>query len=150
MRLIVSEKPSVAYAIAAALKIEKKQKGFLEGNGCLVSWCFGHLAALAEPEQYDPQYKNWRIGDLPIVPSQFRYCVFQDKQAQFDLLKALMHRQDVSEVINACDAGREGELIFRTVYELAGCTKAPCAGPRPTGWLASTPPGSFPCCMAPS
>lgn len=132
MRLIVSEKPSVAYAIAAALKIEKKQKGFLEGNGCLVSWCFGHLAALAEPEQYDPQYKNWRIGDLPIVPSQFRYCVFQDKQAQFDLLKALMHRQDVSEVINACDAGREGELIFRTVYELAGCTK-----PMKRLWISS-------------
>lgn len=132
MRLIVSEKPSVAYAIAAALKIGKKQKGFLEGNGFLISWCFGHLAALADADQYDPKYKKWRKEDLPIVPATFQFRISEEKRSQFELLKSLMHRQDVSEVINACDAGREGELIFRTVYELAGCTK-----PMKRLWISS-------------
>ena len=132
MRLIVSEKPSVAYAIGAALGVEKKQKGYLEGNGYLVSWCFGHLAALADADQYDPKFKKWRKEDLPIVPAPFQFRISEEKRSQFELLKSLMHRQDVSEVINACDAGREGELIFRTVYNLAGCRK-----PMKRLWISS-------------
>lgn len=132
MRLIVSEKPSVAYAIGAALGVGQKRKGYLEGNGYLFSWCFGHLAALADADQYDPKYKKWRKEDLPIVPSPFRFCICKDKRSQFELLKSLMHRQDVGEVINACDAGRKGELIFRTVYKLAGCRK-----PMKRLWISS-------------
>ena len=132
MRLIVSEKPSVAYAIGAALGVGQKRKGYLEGNGYLISWCFGHLAALADADQYDPKYKKWRKEDLPIVPSPFCFCICKDKRSQFELLKSLMHRQDVGEVINACDAGREGELIFRTVYKLAGCRK-----PMKRLWISS-------------
>ena len=105
MRLIVSEKPSVAYAIGAALGVGKKQKGYLEGKDYLISWCFGHLAALADADQYDPKYKKWRKDDLPIVPATFQYRISEEKRSQFELLKSLMHRQDVSEVINACDVG---------------------------------------------
>lgn len=132
MRLIVSEKPSVAYAIGAALGVGQKRKGYLEGNGYLISWCFGHLAALADAEQYDRKYKKWRKEDLPIVPAPFQFRISEEKRSQFELLKSLMHRQDVSEVINACDAGREGELIFRTVYKLAGCSK-----PMKRLWISS-------------
>lgn len=132
MRLIVSEKPSVAYAIGAALGVGQKRKGYLEGSGYLISWCFGHLAGLADADQYDSKFKKWMKEDLPIVPSPFRFCICQDKRSQFELLKSLMHRQDVSEVINACDAGREGELIFRTVYDLAGCRK-----PMKRLWISS-------------
>ena len=132
MRLIVSEKPSMAYAIGAALGVGKKQKGCLEGNGYLISWCFGHLAALADADQYAPKYKKWRKEDLPIVPAPFQFRISEEKRSQFELLKSLMHRQDVSEVINACDAGREGELIFRTVYELAQCRK-----PMKRLWISS-------------
>ena len=132
MKLVISEKPSVAQSIAAALGVRQRQKGYLEGNGYLISWCFGHLAALADADQYDPKYKKWRKEDLPIVPSPFRFCICQDKRSQFELLKSLMHRQDVSEVLNACDAGREGELIFRTVYNLAGCRK-----PMKRLWISS-------------
>lgn len=130
--LIVSEKPSVAYAIGAALGVGQKCKGYLEGNGYLISWCFGHLAGLADAEQYDPKYKKWRKEDLPIVPATFQYRISEEKRNQFELLKSLMHRQDVSEVINACDAGREGELIFRTVYELAQSRK-----PMKRLWISS-------------
>ena len=132
MRLIVSEKPSVAYAIGAALGVGQKRKGYLEGNGYLISWCFGHLAALADADRYDPKYKKWRKEDLPIVPATFQFRISEEKRSQFELLKSLMHRQDVSEVINACDAGREGELIFRTVYNLAGCRK-----PTKRLWISS-------------
>lgn len=132
MRLIVSEKPSVAYAIGAALGVGQKRKGYLEGNGYLISWCFGHLAALADADQYDPKYKKWRKEDLLIVPATFQFCISEEKRSQFELLKNLMRRQDVSEVINACDAGREGELIFRTVYELAQCRK-----PMKRLWISS-------------
>ncbi len=132
MKLVIAEKPSVAQSIAAALGVRQRQKGYLEGNDYLISWCFGHLAGLADADQYDPKYKKWRKEDLPIVPSPFRFCICQDKRSQFELLKNLMHRQDVSEVINACDAGREGELIFRTVYELAQCRK-----PMKRLWISS-------------
>ena len=132
MKLVIAEKPSVAQSIAAALGVRQKKKGYLEGNDYLISWCFGHLAALADADQYDPKYKRWRKEDLPIVPATFQYRISEEKRSQFELLQSLMHRKDVSEVINACDAGREGELIFRTVYNLAGCRK-----PMKRLWISS-------------
>ena len=122
-RLVIAEKPSVSRSIAAVLGASVRKDGCLEGNGWFVSWCFGHLAALAEPAVYDPRYGKWRREDLPILPENWRFTVGKDKWGQFDTLRTLLRREDVSEVINACDAGREGELIFRTVYHLAGCTK---------------------------
>ena len=95
----------------------------MEGNGWLVSWCIGHLAGLAEPAAYDPKYDKWRREDLPILPENWRFTIGKDKRERFDVLRTLLRREDVSEVVNACDAGREGELIFRTAYHLAGCTK---------------------------
>ena len=119
MKLVIAEKPSVARSIAAVLGATNSCAGYLDGNGYLVSWCFGHLAVLADADYYDIRYKKWAKEDLPIVPPSFRFRVPDDKRSQFDILKDLMRRKDVSEVINACDAGREGELIFRTVYYLA-------------------------------
>ena len=95
----------------------------MEGGGWLVSWCVGHLAELAEPAAYDPRYGKWRREDLPILPESWCFTIGKDKRGQFDTLRTLLRREDVSEVVNACDAGREGELIFRTAYHLAGCTK---------------------------
>lgn len=123
MRLVIAEKPSVSQALSKVLGADTRRDGYLEGNGYLVSWCFGHLAGLSDAESYDSRYKKWRKEDLPILPSSFQFCVSGDKKKQFSLLRELMHREDVTEVINACDAGREGELIFRTVYDLAGCSK---------------------------
>ena len=123
MKLIIAEKPSVAKSIAGVLGVTGRGKGYLEGNGWLVSWCFGHLAELAGAEVYDPSYAKWRLEDLPILPESWRFTLGKDKREQFDLLRTLLRREDVSEVVNACDAGREGELIFRTVYCMAGCTK---------------------------
>ena len=122
-QLIIAEKPSVAQSIAAVLGAKRRENGYLEGGGYLVSWCFGHLAELASAETYNAGYAKWRCEDLPIVPLSWRFKVSRDKWTQFDILKALMHREDVTAVINACDAGREGELIFRAAYHLAGCTK---------------------------
>ena len=101
-------------------------------TGWLVSWCVGHLAGLAEPAAYDPDYAKWRREDLPILPGSWRFTIGQDKRRQFDVLRTLLHREDVSEVVNACDAGREGELIFRAAYHLAGCTK-----PMKRLWISS-------------
>lgn len=123
MKLVIAEKPSVAQSIAAVLGAFKRCDGYLEGNDYLVSWCFGHLAELTAPENYDPKFAKWRYDDLPIVPENWQYAVASDKEKQMHMLSALMLRSDVIEVIDACDAGREGELIFRTVYYLAGCTK---------------------------
>ena len=122
-RLIIAEKPSVAQAIAAVLNIREKKPGYLEGADVLVSWCAGHLVELAAPEGYDARYARWRQEDLPIVPGSWKYEVIEKSARQFETLKRLMRRADVSEVVNACDAGREGELIFRLVYDLAGCDK---------------------------
>ena len=122
-RLIIAEKPSVAQSIAAVLGAKERHSGYLEGNGYIISWCFGHLAELAGAETYNIEYGKWRYDDLPIVPQPWRFKVSRDKWNQFEILKKLMHHVDVAEVINACDAGREGELIFRTAYDLAGCTK---------------------------
>lgn len=123
MELVIAEKPSVAQSIAAVIGANVKKDGYLEGNGYLVSWCIGHLAGLASAENYDARYAKWNYDDLPIVPEEWKYVVGKDKKKQFGLLKKLMRTADVTAVINACDAGREGEAIFRTVYELAGCTK---------------------------
>ena len=122
-KLVIAEKPSVAQSIAAVLGATKRNDGYLSGGGYLVSWCFGHLAELAGADVYDEKYAKWRYDDLPILPAGWRFTLKADKAKQFELLRDLMRREDVSEVINACDAGREGELIFRTVYYMAGCTK---------------------------
>ena len=119
-KLVIAEKPSVAKSIAAVLGAGKRENGYVEGNGYLVSWCFGHLAEFASADVYDAKYEKWNYADLPIVPDPWEYAVSRDKAQQFNLLKSLMSRGDVSEVINACDAGREGEAIFRTVYNLSG------------------------------
>ena len=112
MKLIIAEKPSVAQTIAAALGVKEKKDGYIEGGGCLISWCVGHLVQLAEAAAYGEQYKKWSFESLPILPEEWQYTVDPDKGKQFKTLKELMHRADVSEVVNACDAGREGELIF--------------------------------------
>ena len=130
--LVIAEKPSVAQSIAAVLGAGEKKNGFIEGNGYLVSWCVGHLVGLAEAAAYGEQYRKWSYDSLPILPQEWKYTVAADKKAQFDTLKDLMHREDVSEVVNACDAGREGELIFRFVYEVAGCKK-----PMRRLWISS-------------
>ena len=122
-KLIITEKPSVAQAIAAVVGALARKDGYFEGNGYVVGWCLGHLAQLVSAEAYDPQLSRWRVADLPILPQDWRYRVPQDKRKQFGILRGLMLRDDVSQVINACDAGREGELIFRNLYELTGCTK---------------------------
>lgn len=123
MRLVIAEKPSVAQSIAAVLGAKSRHDGYLEGGGYIVSWCFGHLAELADAAVYNADDAKWTLAALPIIPAPFRFIVRSDKQKQFDILRELMRRGDVAEVVNACDAGREGELIFRTVYCLAGCSK---------------------------
>ena len=138
LRLVIAEKPSVAQTIAAALGIKGKQDGYIEGGGYLISWCVGHLVQLAEAAAYGEQYKKWSFESLPILPEEWRYAVDPDKGKQFKTLKELMHRADVSEVVNACDAGREGELIFRFVYEVAGCKK-----PMRRLWISSMEDGAI-------
>ena len=137
-RLVIAEKPSVAQTIAAALGIKGKQDGYIEGGGYLISWCVGHLVQLAEAAAYGEQYKKWSFDSLPILPEEWQYAVDPDKGKQFKTQKELMHRDDVSEVVNACDAGREGELIFRFVYEVAGCKK-----PMRRLWISSMEDGAI-------
>ena len=132
MILVIAEKPSVAQTIAAVLGAKEKKDGFLIGSGYIVSWCVGHLVGLSEAAAYGEQYKKWSYDSLPILPQEWKYTVAADKEKQFKTLKELMHRADVSEVVNACDAGREGELIFRFVYEVAGCRK-----PTRRLWISS-------------
>ena len=123
MKLIICEKPSVAKSVSSALGAKSRADGFYEGNGLLVSWCVGHLVSPMDAAGYDPGYKKWSYDDLPILPEPFRYVLAPGKEDAFETLRALMGRPDVDTVVNACDAGREGELIFRLVYEMAGCTK---------------------------
>ena len=132
MQLVIAEKPSVAASIAAALGVKEKKDGYIEGGGYLISWCVGHLVELAEAAAYVEQYKKWSYESLPILPEEWQYNVAADKGKQCSILKELMHRADVSEVVNACDAGREGELIFRFVYEVTGCNK-----PMRRLWISS-------------
>ena len=123
MKLVICEKPSVGANIALALNIRNKQQGYFEDDEFIISWCIGHLFQLAEPEAYDEKYKQWKYEDLPIFPEKFKYVLDKAKKEQFEVLKSLMQRDDVTTVVNACDAGREGELIFRLVYEEANCKK---------------------------
>lgn len=152
MKLVIAEKPSVAKSLAAVLGATTRKDGYLEGRGSpvatsvqteapteptgetgwLVSWCLGHLAGLADAATYNPNYAKWRYDDLPILPESWRFTIAKDKRDQFDVLRTLLRREDVTEVVNACDAGREGELIFRTVYCLAGCQK-----PMKRLWISS-------------
>ena len=122
-KLIIAEKPSVAKSIASALGASSRADGFYEGNGLLVSWCVGHLVSPMDAGGYDERFKKWRYDDLPILPEPFRYVLAPGKEDAFENLRALMDRPDVDTIVNACDAGREGELIFRLVYEMAGCRK---------------------------
>ena len=131
-QLVIAEKPSVARSIAAVIGATDRQEGYLQGNGYLVSWCIGHLVSFADAGVYDERFKKWRYEDLPIIPESWRLTVPPDKRERFDTLRTLLRSEEVSEVINACDAGREGELIFRTVYYLAGCTK-----PMKRLWISS-------------
>lgn len=132
MLLVIAEKPSVAMSLAAVLGANEKKDGYLEGGGYLVSWCVGHLLELAQPEAYGEQYARWRYGDLPILPEEWKYEVPKDKKKQLDLLCRLMKDKRVDSVVCATDAGREGELIFRLVYEHAGCKK-----PMERLWISS-------------
>ena len=122
-KLIVSEKPSVAHAIAKALGITKRRTGYLESDEYLISWCVGHLVELAPPSSYDPKLVKWSKADLPILPKTWQYLVSPGTQKQFEVLCSLMARPDVDQLVCATDAGREGELIFRLVYHQCGCTK---------------------------
>ena len=123
MKLVLAEKPSVAQSIAKVLGANKREDGYLEGNGYIVSWCIGHLVELAEPEAYDAKYSKWTYADLPIFPMDWQYEVSSGTKKQFGILKKLMAREDVASLVCATDAGREGELIFRLVYHKAGCRK---------------------------
>ena len=131
-KLVVAEKPSVAMSYAKVLGATSRQDGYLEGNGYLVSWCVGHLVELAPPNVYDAKYTKWSIADLPILPQKWQYLVSASTQKQFGILQKLMHRPDVDSIVNSCDSGREGELIFRLVYQQAGCKK-----PFSRLWLSS-------------
>lgn len=132
MKLVIAEKPSVAMSLAAVLGATERKDGYLEGSGYLVSWCVGHLLELAQPEAYKEQYAKWRYEDLPILPENWKYEVPKDKKKQLALLCRLMKDKRVDSVVCATDAGREGELIFRLVYEYAGCNK-----PMERLWISS-------------
>ena len=123
MKLVICEKPSVAKSIASALGVTSRADGFYEGNDLIVSWCVGHLVSPLDAAGYDEHFKKWRYDDLPILPEPFRYVAAPGKENVLHNLRSLMERPDVDTVVNACDAGREGELIFRLVYEMAGCHK---------------------------
>ena len=122
-KLVIAEKLSVAQSIAKVIGADKREDGYLEGNGYLVSWCVGHLVELAPPEAYDEKYEKWRYSDLPILPSEWKYQISDATRKQFGILKKLMEREDVTGLVEATDAGREGELIFRLVYHQAKCKK---------------------------
>lgn len=123
MKLVIAEKPSVAMSIAKAIGAKNKKDGYYEGNDYRVSWCVGHLVQMANPDSYDEKYKKWRIEDLPIIPKEYKYEIVNTTKKQFNILKKLMNSKEVDTIINACDAGREGEAIFRLVYMKANCKK---------------------------
>lgn len=123
MNLVICEKPSVAMSIAKVIGATGRQDGYYEGGGYIVSWCVGHLIQMASPSVYDEKYGKWKLEDLPIIPDKYKYEVVKATRGQFNTLKKLMNSKEIETVINACDAGREGELIFRLVYEQAGCKK---------------------------
>ena len=120
MFLVIAEKPSVSQSIARILSATEREDGYLSGKDCIVSWCLGHLAEYVSPDYYDSRYGKWEFADLPIVPEKWELSVAKDKKKQFAVLKKLLNRSDLDYVVNACDAGREGELIFKRVYDLSG------------------------------
>lgn len=122
-QLVIAEKPSVARSIATVIGATEKQNGYWQGDGYLVSWCIGHLVSFAEAGQYDEKYCKWKYEDLPILPQPWQFIVPNEKKQQFEIVRSLLNRPDVDSVTAATDAGREGELIFRFVYQMAGCTK---------------------------
>lgn len=132
MELVIAEKPSVAQSIAAVLGATQRKDGYLEGNEYLVSWCVGHLVELAQPESYEEAWKKWSYDNLPIIPQEWQHEVKSDTKAQYQILKKLMHDDRVDAVVCATDAGREGELIFRLTYNMAGCRK-----PMKRLWISS-------------
>ena len=123
MDLVIAEKPSVAISIAKVIGATKKKDGYYEGNGYRVSWCVGHLIQMANPDSYDEKYAKWNMEDLPIIPSEYKYEVSKSTKKQFSILKKLLNDKEVENGVNACDAGREGESIFRLVYNQANCKK---------------------------
>ena len=123
MKLVIAEKPSVALSIAKVLGANDKKDGYVEGNGYKVSWCVGHLIQMANPDAYDSRYTKWNMEDLPIFPKEYKYEVTKATKKQFSILKKLMNESSIDTIINACDAGREGEAIFRLVYTEASCKK---------------------------
>ena len=141
-KLVVAEKPSVAKSIAKVLGADERKDGYMEGNGFIVSWCVGHLVELAQPDAYSDAWKKWTYDSLPMIPEHWQHEVKKDTVAQFRVLKELMHDTRVDSVVCATDAGREGELIFRLVYEQAGCSK-----PMKRLWI-STVQGFLPFYMA--
>ncbi len=138
MRLVVSEKPSVAMSLAKVLGAGSRRDGYVEGNGWLVSWCVGHLVELAPADTYDSRYSKWNLADLPILPEPWQFEVLPGTKKQFEILRQLMNRDDVESLVCATDAGREGELIFRLVYRQCGCTK-----PFQRLWISSMEEGAI-------
>lgn len=132
MKLVISEKPSVAASIARVIGADERKDGYFEGNGYIVSWCVGHLIELAQPQEYDEAFEKWSYETLPIIPDNWKYKVKSDTAKQYRILRDLMNKNDVETVVCATDAGREGELIFRLVYDMAGCTK-----PYERLWISS-------------
>ena len=123
MYLVIAEKPSVSRAIAEVIGAQEREDGYLQGTDCMVSWCFGHLAEYVSPDVYDEKFSQWRYEDLPIIPKDWKVTVSEDKKDQFYILKRLLNSPEIEYVVNACDAGREGELIFKHVYDLSGSKK---------------------------
>lgn len=123
MKLIVAEKPSVGQSIANVLRKFERKSGYLENQEYIVSWCLGHLVRLCNADEYEKEYKSWKYSDLPILPAPWKMCIQADKQEQFAILERWMNDSQITEIICATDAGREGEAIFRWVYEQAGCSK---------------------------
>ena len=132
MKLVIAEKPSVAVSIAKVIGANERKENYYEGNGYKVSWCIGHLISMSNPDSYDERYKTWNLNDLPIIPSEYKYEVSKITKMQFNTLKKLMNDKEVLSIINACDAGREGESIFRLVYNQANCNK-----PMERLWISS-------------
>ena len=132
MQLVIAEKPSVAQSIAGVLGVTERKDGYMEGNDYIVSWCVGHLIELAQPESYDEALQKWTYASLPIIPDTWQHEVKSDTKAQYNVLKKLMHDSRVESVVCATDAGREGELIFRLTYNMAGCDK-----PMQRLWISS-------------
>ena len=122
MKLVIAEKPSVARDLARILGASTNRKTYFEGNGLRISWCFGHMCELVDPEKYKPEWKRWSLELLPMIPQHFSLQLRKDVQEHWKALKGLLVSKDTTSVVNACDAGREGELIFRYVYQLSKCT----------------------------